>query len=70
MWVVKYGCIILSQNLNTHLTDVYSAAAPRTPKNHHKNGQKFSAPFAPHAKSETNSWKTDKRFVRFLKRSA
>jgi hypothetical protein len=69
MRVVEYGCNILSQNLNTHLTDVNSAAAARTLKNQRKRAGKLPAWFAPHAKKEAKSWKTDKLFVRFLKRN-
>jgi hypothetical protein len=70
VWVVGSGCNILPQNLNAHLSDVYLIAAARTPKNQRKNEGKFPARLAVHAKDGATSRKTDKLFVRFLKRSA
>jgi hypothetical protein len=70
MWVVEYGCMRLSQDLNTHLTDVDSAAERRTSKNRRKSEGKFPARLAVHAKDEAKSRKTDRLFVRFLKRNA
>jgi hypothetical protein len=69
MWVVKFGCITLVQILNTHIADVDSPLAPRTPKNQRKKGRKFPARFAVRAKNGADSWKTVKRLVRFLKLS-
>jgi hypothetical protein len=67
VWVVKCGCISLSQILNAHIAGVASAAAARRPKNRRKNEGRFPARFAPLAKTEPNHGNFVNRCDRFLK---